>query len=143
MVWFAHEKLAWEMARDLSVRCPLNPQVKTTKTARAHRLVLSVFVLAVSQVLRYLVNRRLACKFIRPAILHIVDIQSSSRSAASMRNDRVASLSARRLICSSRWSRRSSVRSIRLWRISTQEVRRTASSARIVASSGNGYSSKA
>ena len=77
-------------------------------------------------------------------------VQSSSSSTSnlfaircSMRKDRVASLSARRLIWSSRWSRRSSVWSIVLWRISTQEVRRTASRARIVASKGNGYSSKA
>jgi len=50
--------------------------VKGTKTARAHRLALSILVLAVSQVLRYLVDRRLACKFVRPAIFHIVDVQS-------------------------------------------------------------------
>jgi hypothetical protein len=53
-----------------------NPRVKSTKTARAHRLVLSILVVAVSQVLRYLVDRRLACKFVRPAIFHIVDVQT-------------------------------------------------------------------
>ena len=77
MVWFACEKLAWEIARDLFGRAPpWNPRVKRTKTARAHRLVLSILVLAVFQVLRYLVDRRLACKFVRPAIFHIVDVQS-------------------------------------------------------------------
>ena|SRR6185369_6505415 len=63
-------------ARSFRSGAPGNPRVKGTKTARAHRLVLSILVLAVSQVLRYLVDRRLACKFVRPAIFHIVDVQS-------------------------------------------------------------------
>ena len=45
-------------ARSFPVGHPWNPREKSTKTARAHRLVLSILVLAVSQVLRYLVDRR-------------------------------------------------------------------------------------
>ncbi len=43
--------------------------------APRNRLLLRVFVLAVFQVLRYLINRRLACKLIRPTILGVLDIQ--------------------------------------------------------------------
>lgn len=43
--------------------------------ASRNRLLLRVFVLAVFQVLRYLINRRLACKLIRPTILDVLDIQ--------------------------------------------------------------------
>ena len=46
-----------------------------TNFAQENPLPLFVFVLAVFQVLRYLINRRFACKLIRPAILDILDIQ--------------------------------------------------------------------
>jgi uncharacterized membrane protein YwaF len=73
------------------------------RRAKAGRrtVYLFVLVLTVFQVLRYLIDRRLACNFIRPAVFN----KSTSIFFAircNMRSDRVASLSARRLIGSSR-----------------------------------------